>query len=483
MLGDGKVTVTRTRSIALRRFAVCLVAATTFAVLFAVVTTVRPAAADTGCGTADALLDSGSLMAAQTAFSSLVDSNPNSQCATAGYQAATHLLAAARFQENNQLSAASDEITAAIKVRPMTPLPSFLMSPGALASRTINALLGAGLFDPALAAYQTALAQDPSLNVPGLGPAARANHHLALARALEKRGLHSDAVTEVEKAAEEDAATVSAAKDVPSDSSWWQSDFVTRLWHVLLALAVGLLVLGVLLGLAAGLWRWLRGGGLQLTSANDPSGSEGTGPGFVLLLRTALQRLSDTAPGPTIDVVDSWADPVSVPTELTDSIGQTKVLAAITALWSQLLSFRDRTVASFVHSDSARGPGISLSAVKRTSGKLQDDTTVWCDDFPMPDVPPRVPPAGGDKPALQLEVYPLAMQAAIWTAWATRRKQFRRLGTDDWKSYAFFATGAAWQAAGEFAQAKKMYYRALAADPDNLPAQLNLAIGEIRGFM
>ncbi len=345
----------------MRRSVVSFIAAILASICFvalAAVTASADSAADTaGCAAASPLLASGDLLDAQAQFEQLVDANPDSPCATAGYQAATDLLAAESFEKHGQLATAADEITAAIKARPQTSLPASLLRPSQLAPRIIQGLLNAGFFDAAVNAYQTALAEDPSLAAPqGLDDVARADYYLALARALESRGLHDQAMAQVQLAIQQDPATVAAAKDVPSNATWWIIPAFNVVWQI------GLLILIVVV-LAVSIWGAvkckLRGGGLKVVSTNDPS-SSGTGPGFALLLRADLQHLYSSAPGAPIDLVEAWADPITVPTGVTDAIPQTKVISAFIALGSWVLQAEDQTLEAFVQADSPNGPGVTL---------------------------------------------------------------------------------------------------------------------------
>src|SRR5215212_6396197 len=62
----------------------------------------------------------------------------------------------------------------------------------------------------------------------------------------------------------------------------------------------------------------------------------------------------------------------------------------------------------------------------------------------------------------------------------TDAREFSLLGTDDWKSYAYFQAGVEWELQGEENKAQQMFLKALDQDPKNLGATFNLSVLDIR---
>jgi tetratricopeptide (TPR) repeat protein len=62
----------------------------------------------------------------------------------------------------------------------------------------------------------------------------------------------------------------------------------------------------------------------------------------------------------------------------------------------------------------------------------------------------------------------------------THAKKFSLLGTDDWKSYAYFQAGVEWELQGEKNKAQQLFLKALDQDPKNLGASFNLSVLDVQ---
>lgn len=405
-------------------------------------------AAEAQCTTADTLLDANParLAEADAAYQAILETTPNSLCAIAGHRASSDLLAAEQLDTTGLGSDASSLITDAIKVRPRTPIPTFLLR-GARAARaytTALALQRGGYHDAAVSILQQALAAYP--NYPP-----------------------SKVMT---------AQDAAALKDVrPGHRAVWQSETWLSVQDVVIGL-FGLFVLALLLG---GLLRWLvrqiQGGRFMIRAFETTSGSSSDGKGFAAVVGDYVHRLGSIGGAEGPDRVSKWGDPMTFPTDLTAAVPQIGLINALLSLMNRFIPSRDRTLVGLLHSDQSGTVGVSLTLENRDNYVL-GDRPIWSGDFgltratavaPAPPAVGRVPPS--DRPEL---LYPLAYPVAVWAFWKLVH-QPEQLGTRDWQSYALFGIGEEFDSLGQFEDAKRSYLEALSLDPQNKPALINLA--------
>jgi tetratricopeptide (TPR) repeat protein len=133
------------------------------------------------------------------------------------------------------------------------------------------------------------------------------------------------------------------------------------------------------------------------------------------------------------------------------------------------------------------GAGLTLSLVRKKTGEIMANETIWQKDFD-----PAITPSKEKDPA---PYYRLAEPAAIWTlfqdesvrdklSWLSRikrgftfnsfNKKFALLGTSDWLSFAYFRAGVRWAREERDDKARKLYVEALNQDTNNRGARFNL---------
>jgi hypothetical protein len=168
---------------------------------------------------------------------------------------------------------------------------------------------------------------------------------------------------------------------------------------------------------------------------------------------------------------------VTVPTDLAAAVPSAGLVNALVGLFTRFVPTRDRSLKGTIHVAAAGVVGASITLETR-SNRIVDGEPVWAGDFGLPavaavaaDPPGGAPPVAEDRPNL---LYPLAFPVAVWAFWklAARPEQ---LGSRSWQSYALFGIGEDYDAAGQPEKAQKCYLDALAIDPENAPARLNLA--------
>lgn len=198
-------------------------------------------------------------------------------------------------------------------------------------------------------------------------------------------------------------------------------------------------------------------------------------------LRAQLQRLDEDRRGPRIDVAapasgELTLDATVIPVpQLGGWLGQALALVGI------LLPLRQLTVTGCLNPpDAHTGVGISLG-ISDPHGKCNSSTTIT-----------ETPYIGEKWPSGPLEAryQRLVLPAAIWvffTVWDalhTRDRHEARwnraFGVENWESYALFSVGSVIQQRGQNALARRLFERALAMEPSNRAAALNLAVLDLR---
>lgn len=160
-----------------------------------------------------------------------------------------------------------------------------------------------------------------------------------------------------------------------------------------------------------------------------------------------------------------------------------RLVAPLLSLLGRITGRDELRIRGAVLFSAARGPGLSLSIV-RANGELVDSLTTWADEYE-----PRHAHRGEDRDDLTGRMIRVTTAAAVWTHFAVLHfrlslpdEEYRaQLGTPDWQSYAFLRTGAQEKIVPEPEPeplARALFARAIDVDPNNLPAQFNLAFME-----
>ncbi|HKG38154.1 MAG TPA: hypothetical protein VKB25_04130 [Conexibacter sp.] len=178
----------------------------------------------------------------------------------------------------------------------------------------------------------------------------------------------------------------------------------------------------------------------------------------------------------------------AIPRELGDVYAPVGSVAALLAMLGRLVPARTRHITGQVRPrDAHRGAGLTVTFGRY--GKVFEEQTVWERDFGRPlELVDRAPvQAGYDRVALPAAVWLTFTSAnhtirrGLW-GWLGRPRPFSTLGTDDWRSYAYFALGAERYASADLAHAEQAYHRGLGIDPRNRGAALNLAALELQSL-
>lgn len=386
------------------------------------------AAADE-CSAADALLDSGAVAQVQQAaaeYGRILAATPGSACAAAGGAVAGDLVAAVDLHRAGQDRAMLVQLADAIRLRPQARVPAELLPPADAdrGFRTAAALERAGFHDAAVQVLQQTVTAQPDATPPA-----------------DVRGALND---------------VRPAHRPPWLAETWQnvSDWLT------LALVAAFLVS------VAGweTWRWRRGSRLLIGTFTCSDGS-GSGIGFAAAVGDCLQRMGEVRTGQRPDRIAKWGDPITVPTGLA-ALPQAGLISALLELVSQFLPSSDRSLTGTLHLHPSGVVGASFSLETR-SHRVLDGDAVWSSAYGLP------PAATGSIDRSEV-LYPLAYPVAVWAFWKLAEHP-EKLGTSSWRSYALFGMGSDFDAAGDPETAQRCYLQALADDPANLPARLNLA--------
>jgi tetratricopeptide (TPR) repeat protein len=116
-----------------------------------------------------------------------------------------------------------------------------------------------------------------------------------------------------------------------------------------------------------------------------------------------------------------------------------------------------------------RGAGLTLSLVRKKTGEIIANRTIWQKEFDSAITPPKE-----KDPA---PYYRLAEPAAIWTLFhevLAFNKKLTPFGTENWLSFAYFRAGVRWTREGRKDKARKLYIDALNRDMNNRSALFNL---------
>jgi hypothetical protein len=350
-----------------------------------------------------------------------------------------------------------------------------------------RALKLAGYLETADQVVVTTIAANPDAVVPDdLKGLSDAGLELAAAKALADAGLDSAANTELQAAIEKNPNL-----DVPDELAspsrrepdWrafigeWGPRLRTAAEALIYALAAVALVLLTI--------RSLRRGRARLAIAPF-TGDANTDAGLAMtaVLRDSYGRLTNESGGRGLGLVTSSGEASLVPPKEVVAISpQVTLIAALAGYLDRLIPSRTREVTGSLRPhDPRRGAGVTV-ALARRYGKQFGEVTLWEAEYgPLA--------AHGDNDSMQPSYDRLGTPAASWLMFTAGNRsilerirfwrKFRLLGTMDWRSYAHFAVGAEDQIRGEpAANVIRRYLSALAHDPNNHGAALNLASTEL----
>ncbi len=398
--------------------------------------------------------------------------------------------AAQRLLDTGLRVEARDALRKAITDHPSATVPPTLVMLGDQiaaddAFAGAGRLLASGLHAEARDALKKAITDHPNATIPptlaALGDQIAADDAFAAARNLRDRGFHSEARDALKK-----AITDHPAASVPPDlidyqiavPEWFQRliDGLAAASQWLLQLLAGLLVLVFFAwALGSGLTWWLRAWDLRVT---DFTGDTSQVESVAAVVAEEIRRLDKDGGGRNLQVADATAQEFEMP-DLGDALPQAKGFAAIAAFLLGGIWHKSYVLDGVVHSPGDRGAGLTLTISRRiTRTKLLDSVTLWERDFEPWPHPIRKDDAS--------PYYRLATLAAVWTGYAVRRKgeaanariTIPNFATQNWRSYAYFASGADRYKRGEPERAQVQFLLAIEIDPDNYLAGYDLAMIE-----
>jgi len=191
-------------------------------------------------------------------------------------------------------------------------------------------------------------------------------------------------------------------------------------------------------------------------------------------IQDRLERLASTRQSAAILNASSSDGEFKLPATVASAVPQASLIEGLASMLDRLLPRTVRRVeGTALPEDPVRGAGITIAISDRRGGAL-DRVTLFEADYEL------LPKAdkNGKRGDLAWRRTRLAIPAATWLAYnpeLASEAAEPKLGTTEWRSYAFFAVGELVHREGDEATARKLYMRALDIDPQNLGATLNLA--------
>lgn len=425
---------------------------------FSGVTAASAIAAPT-CEIADVLRANELFDDATTAYAKLLDADPALQCARDGLtrvarERASYLLdLALKLRELGFDTAAADKVQAALASDPSATIPSGLSDIARKAGTdaatkafdAVVALQSAGFRSEAREALRKAIAEYPKTPIP-------------------------DTLAELQVA--------------PPQWALRAIDVGATTGQVVLGVVAILLAVSFL---AYVIWAWLS---IGLLSIEEFAPTDATAKALVAQIGQLLRKISDDNGGLSIRVADPSAG-IQLP-ELGDVVPSFRGLTGIVTFLLSLSPRQRYVLSGSLHSAGDRGAGMTLRIRCRrfVFATITDEITIWQADFERwkrPAAPSGSRPATSSASAADVEqcVYQrLATIAAVWTAYAVIKdgdadgnKQPRGLVTQNWRSYAYFASGVDWRDRFDPRRSRLQFRRAIELDGGNWLA--TYALGQL----
>jgi hypothetical protein len=347
-----------------------------------------------------------------------------------------------------------------------------------------KALERAGLLDEAQEAYVSVLE--------GAGPARCARRGLdklqdkqvrravRAAEALDAEGF-DEAADEVIEEAIRARPDRFEAESVEEKDPWWEWDWLGVLLQIVLAAVVVILLLVLAVYIVREVVRLSRAGlftrsylprRLALAPFVGRAETE-VGEQFAAMIGGGLEQLNEETGGHAIARVGAGEGTFEIPPEVTAELPREgKLLAALVQMLARLSPFGwlyySRTLSGTIQSPGSLGLGVTLELRDR-KGAVKDQMTIWEQSFGG-----RVSPGNPADETERLQA--LVLPAATWVLYAMRAEEEPvPLGTENWRSYAFFAQGTARRNSGYKTGESDAYWKALRLDPLNRGALFALA--------
>ena len=231
------------------------------------------------------------------------------------------------------------------------------------------------------------------------------------------------------------------------------------------AAALGVLVLVILVGRLLGSLYFRSRKSLRIAGF-DGAKDDAAKASLTASLQDRLSALESESDNRSPRWVSATEGDFKIPDAAASALPQGKLIVALLELLDRLLWRRVRVISGTVRpQEPGRGAGVSVVVAKR-SGRREAEMTFWEQEFGIVPAETETDEARYAK---------LVRLGAIWLAFLPGVGGSRpRLGTSDWRSYALFAVGEAYQRAEKLDDARNRYVEALDRDANNLGASLNL---------
>ena len=379
--------------------------------------------------------------------------------------------------------AAMSELRRWVQKNPKAAIPrdikDFLASLDDNALDVARANRDAGLLDAARVSLQLWIQQHPKNSVPKdladllPGPI---DNSLQLARAYKKTNSSEAAAAELQKWIQrhpESPVPTDLEDLLPGrfDALLWKvrHSLGSWIWPVLKGLGILVLLFLVLLRMTHLVRPFLVIGDFE------SSGSDSTmGKRIATLVRQNLAEPRSAQSSLTI--ASGPVEPVQVPAEITSGLSSAVPMAqTVTALLRWVSPRRVVTITGLLHPQGLRGVGVTLTIAENQ--RASHSATLWQKDFE----PGFAPVPVGTDAALAAQAFDLLIApSATWVQFQMQKvygsSKKISLQTRNWRSQAAFDAGLRLADLGRSGAAQIMYLRALAHDPKNFAAQLNLAL-------
>jgi tetratricopeptide (TPR) repeat protein len=450
-------------------------------------------------------------------FGHLAESAPARSCARGDNYLEAGLLARAKAQYRGRLSSPCGQ----------KGLRNVAERKAARKIARAKAFALAGREESADEAIKRAIELDPRTRLLDRFRNAQARAHVAKAKAFANIGRDEEAQAEIKQAIAlyPSVHIPDRLKDVDRNSARWdeiKSDVGPVIRDAVETLAIVALLVVLVIAVLRGLRRFF----LHLTTGEfNAPGNDTLAKGLPVSLQDHVQRISRGAGGFSLYQLNTSGEAVApIPAEVTQAFPQAGLAAAAISLLGQYVPSRSWKLSGAVRGfDEHKGAGLTLVISKRT-GAVVDEVTLWQGDYgPVPVDP--------DDAAKEDAYFFLTIPGAVWAIYAingrrwfatlrygrrwlvaamrsmgrrlvaamrsiarTKTKDgdsgsrirplqaykagardFRMLGTDDWKSYALFASAVFWAERRDETEARRRYWRALDQDEENEGALFNLA--------
>ncbi len=367
---------------------------------------------------------------------------------------------------------------------------AFLLTGGVLALEPCdraNKLLNATLYDDARANYTDLLNQTPDLPCARAGilavQNARANKSYELGRAYENASQVDEAKGAYLDALKNNSTFIDAQEALARLNggiltlaySWYL--WLRSALEIIVAVAIVLIAITLIILIAiVKIYPWIKGfkrPGLDIgdfdKGATDLEISKGLGAmvqeKYIMLGQEGSMRVN-LVEGPLVKL-DFPAD-VNVST-----FNVTSYFKFVFELINWLFPPRVITLSGHLQKPGSCGSGITVSLVDSLTKKILGSCTFWQNEMDLETISKTA-----EESTDPTSYYNLAEPIAIWALFElgkfSKKDEFTMMGTDDWKSYAYFKSGVRWYQEGKSEKAHQLYVESLGSNMNNWGTLLNL---------